>query len=246
MKIVYKNKLEVKILVIVCGLVFGSLYLFCTINDLRINSPHFWYNQLRFLQIALLFSIPIVIIARHRIIFDFDKNTVTRRGYLTAERTYNFSELYVDYVFASPVVSRFIFSSGERVIFKLEKFDFEKQTGESSDWLKELFRGEAMEIFHIEKRLDSLDIIARASKYSFTDGLQFYISNRYNSDGARLITAKYLSDEDSFMVYFEEMDTNPENISGMKLVKEIKMPHNADFENKLAELSSWLMENEDE
>lgn len=246
MKIVYKNKLEVKILVIVCGLVFGSLYLFCTITDLSVRNPHFWHNQLCLLQIALLFSIPIVIIARHRIVFDFDKRTVTRRGYLTPERTYDFSELDVDYVLVSPVVSRFIFSTGGRIVFKLEEFDFQKQTGESSDWLKELFRGEALEIFHIEKRLNSLEIIAHATTYSFSDELRIYISNRHYGYGARVITAEYLSSEDSFILCFEEMDFSPENDNGMKTLKEVKLPRDAEFENKLAELSSWVLEVEDE
>ena len=242
MKIVYKNKLELKILTIAIGLIFGVIYLFITINDLNIKNSHFWHNQIYLWLMALVFSLPSIIVARHRIIFDFDKCTLTRRGFLPSEKTYKFSELDVDYVIVSSVLSRFVFSSGERVIFKLEELDFIKQTGESSDWLKELFRGEAQEIFHIEKRLNRLDIIAYATKYSFTPKLTIFINNRYTSYSARLITAEYLFDEDSFLIHFEEMDTTPENISGMKLVKEMKLPHDADLENKLVELSAWVLE----
>jgi len=239
MKIVYKNKLELKILAITIGLIFGLIYLFITINDLIHDNSHFWHNQLYLWQIALVFSLPCMIVARHRIIFDFDNRTVTRRGFFTPEKTYTFSELNVDYVIVNSVVSRFVFSVGKKVIFKLEEFDFIKQTGESSDWLKELFHGEALEIFHIEKRLNGPDILTCATKYSFTPGLIIFINNRC---GARLITAEYLCDKDSFLIRFEEMDTTPENIGGMKLVKEMKLSHDADLENKLAELSAWVPE----
>lgn len=242
MKIVYKNKLEIKILAIAIGLLFGVIYLLITINDLIINNPAFWHNQSCLLLIAFVFSLPIIIVARYRIIFDFDKHTVTHRGFFTPEKTYRFSDLDVDYVVVSSIVSRFVFSLDEKVIFKLEELDFIKQTGESSDWLKELFGGEALEIYHIEKRLNSLDIIAYVTKYSFTPELTIFINNRNNSYGARLITAEYLFDEDSFLIHFEKMDTTPKNISGMKLVKELKLPHDPNLENKLAELSVWLLE----
>ena len=99
-----------------------------------------------------------------------------------------------------------------------------------------------MEIYHIEKRINSLDIIAYATKYSFTPELTIYINNRYNSYGARLITAKYLFDEDRFLIHFEKMDTTPENISGMQLIKELKLPHDQNLENNLTELSAWVLE----
>ena len=242
MKIIYKNKLELKILTIGIGLIFGVIYLLITINDLKINNFNFWHNQICLWMIALVFSLPIIIVARHRIIFDFDKCTVTHRGFLTPEKTYKFSELDVDYVIVSSVVSRFVFSLGERVVFQLEEFDFIKQTGESSDWLKELFHGDALEIYHIEKRINSLDIIAYATKYSFTPGLTIYINDRNNSYGARLITAEYLFDEDRFLIHFEKMDTTPENISGMQLIKELKLPHDQNLENNLTELSAWVLE----
>ena len=124
----------------------------------------------------------------------------------------------------------------------MEEFDFIKQTGESSDWLKELFHGDALEIYHIEKRINSLDIIAYATKYSFTPGLTIYINDRNNSYGARLITAEYLFDEDRFLIHFEKMDTTPENISGMQLIKELKLPHDQNLENNLTELSAWVLE----
>lgn len=241
MKIVYKNKLELKILTIAIGLIFGVIYLLITITDLKMNNINFWHNQICLWLIALVCSIPIIIVARHRIIFDFDKCTVTRRGFLTPEKTYKFSDLDVDYVMVSSVVSRFVFSLDERVVFKLEEFDFIQQTGESSDWLKELFHGDALDIYHIEKRLNSLDSIAYVTKYSFTSGLTIYIHNRNNSYGERRITAEYLVDEDNFLIHFEKMDTTSENISSMKLIKELKIPHNPNLENRLAELSVWVL-----
>ena len=242
MKIIYKNKIEVKILAIAIGMIFGALYLFVTISDLRIQNSHFWHNQACLWLMALVFSLPIMIVARHRITFDFDQRTVTRRGFLTPEKIYMFSELTVDYVVVSSVVSKFVFSSGKKVIFKLEELDFIKQTGESSDWLKELFHGEALEIFSIEKRLNSSNMIAYATQYSFAPKLTIYVNNRDTAHGTRCITAEYLIDEDSFLLRFEEQDTTPPNAGGTKLIRKMKLPHNEDFENKLVELSAWVSE----
>ena len=242
MKIIYKNKIEVKILAIAIGMIFGALYLFVTISDLRIQNSHFWHNQACLWLMALVFSLPIMIVARHRITFDFDQRTVTRRGFLTPEKVYTFSEMDVDYVIVSAVVSKFVFSSGKKVIFKLEELDFIKQTGESSDWLKELFHGEALEIFSIEKRLNSSNMIAYATQYSFAPKLTIYVNNRDTAHGTRCITAEYLIDEDSFLLRFEEQDTTPPNAGGTKLIRKMKLPHNEDFENKLVELSAWVSE----
>lgn len=242
MKIVYKNKTELKFLIIGMSLIFGALYLFITISDLAINNPHFWSNQVHLWQVALVFSIPCIIMARHRVVFDFDTRTVTRRGFITPQKTYDFSEFDVNYVIVSPIVSRFDIYLNNKRFLKLECYDFTKQTGESANCLKELFKGEKLEIYNLEKRFNDSDVIVAANKYSFSYGLTIYINNRHDIYCERRIVVEYLLDKDAFLLNFEEADATSKNGYGYKIVNQIKIPHNESFENNLVEVSSWVLE----
>ena len=153
--IVYRNRAEVKLLSIVCGIVWGILYAITTIGDLMSQNPVFWHNQKCVWFMGFVFAIPVFIVSRFRIIFDFNNCTITKIGYFTRAKKYSFDEITVS------VSSRgwhsigcYIFKRNDQKIFQFSEIDFQSQTQESVDCLKGLFKGNEKFLYDIECSLE--------------------------------------------------------------------------------------------
>ena len=163
--IIYKNRLETRLLLIVCAVIFVPLFLFTFINDLIHQSEHLVHNLLSMLLCAAIVSIPILIIVRYRIVFDFQNRTITYVHYFKPKKTFSFDDVKVRHTelnLAFPAYD-FTFYVDEKKIFKISDIDFVGQTKQSDDHLKKLFTGTEKAMFDWEMKYREKGVIAYVS-----------------------------------------------------------------------------------
>lgn len=153
--IVYRNRIEVKLLTITCGIIWGTLYLLTTIGDILRQNPMLWHNQKCVLVLGFVFAIPVLIICRFRIIFDYDRRAITKIGYFTPAKRYSFDEITVSVSKGDlPVPRQYVFKINNQKIFQISEIDFEGQTRESASYLKLLFKGVEKSLYELEQTLE--------------------------------------------------------------------------------------------
>lgn len=153
--IVYRNRVEVKLLTIICGIVWSILYAVTTIGDLLSQNPVFWHNQKCVWLMGFLFAIPILVVFRNRIIFDYDRRIITKIGYVTPAKRYSFDEITVSVSKAGlPAPRKYAFKINNQEIFQISEIDFEGQTRESVNYLKLLFKGVEKSLYELEQTLE--------------------------------------------------------------------------------------------
>ena len=163
--ITYKNRLETRLLLIVCAVIFVPLFLFTFINDLIHQSEHLVHNLLSMLLCAAIVSIPILIIVRYRIVFDFQSRTITYVHYFKPKKVFSFDDVKVRHTelqLAFPAYD-FIFYADDKKIFKISDIDFVGQTKQSDDRLKELFTGTEKAMFDWELKYREKGVIPYVS-----------------------------------------------------------------------------------
>lgn len=163
--ITYKNRLETRLLLIVCAVIFVPLFLFTFINDLIHQSEHLVHNLLSMLLCAAIVSIPILIIVRYRIVFDFQSRTITYVHYFKPKKVFSFDDVKVRHTelqLAFPAYD-FIFYVDDKKIFKISDIDFVGQTKQSDDRLKELFTGTEKAMFDWELKYREKGVIPYVS-----------------------------------------------------------------------------------
>ena len=168
--IVYRNRMEVKLLSIVCGRVWGILYTITTIGDLMARNPVFWHNQKCVWLIGFVFAIPVLIICRHRIAFDFSSRIITHVGYLAPKRRYSFDEVSVSMSKRTAhAPNSFVFQINNQKLFQISEIEFEGQTRESASCLKELFKGEAKFLYDLERSIERNGYHVQVYAYSLEE-----------------------------------------------------------------------------
>jgi hypothetical protein len=147
--IVYRNRIEVKILGIVWSVIWVGLSLAVMIYEILTQRYAFWLNLKPILFLAFLNVIPILIIFRFRIIIDFDNRTITRIGYFSGKKKYSFDALNVS-VEHKGILTFYVFSQKQKKLFEISEIDFEGQTNAEANRLKALFKGDAKRLYELE------------------------------------------------------------------------------------------------
>ena len=80
--ITYKNRIEIKIISIFYTIIFGGLFIYVLILDMVTNNDLILKDLLNLLQCFLPFLVVLWIIARYKIVFDFNKNIIHLHIYL--------------------------------------------------------------------------------------------------------------------------------------------------------------------
>jgi hypothetical protein len=154
--VVYWNRIEVKLLSIVCGVIWGTLYAVITTCDLITHNPVLWHNQKCMWIIGLFFVIPVLIVFRYRIVFDFSNRIITYVGYFAPKKRYSFDEIEVSVSMSGTahVSNRFVFQLNNQKLFQISEIDFLRKTRENTSCLKELFKGQTKFLYDLERSIE--------------------------------------------------------------------------------------------
>ena len=170
-RITYRNRIEVKILSIAIAIIWGILYTIILVGDLRTQSPHFWHNQMSLLIMLFIFCVPIVIIGRYKIIFDYKNRQITHIPYFRPKKQYRFDELYVSIERRKTgfLTWEFIFTKDGKRLFRISDVDFAHQTRKSADHLKELLQGDAKFVYDLERSIKQEGFLFTPYSYSLSE-----------------------------------------------------------------------------
>lgn len=166
--ITYKNRMEIRILLIAYAVIFLPLGLFVIINDILHQNEHLLQNLLYFSVVLAIALIPLLVIARYRIQFDYQNRTITYVPYFKPKKTFSFDDVTVKYVeqeLAFPAY-RFVFYVQDKKLFKISDIDFEAQTKQSSDKLKELFSGTEKAMYEWEQKYKKMGVVPHVTQYA--------------------------------------------------------------------------------
>jgi hypothetical protein len=154
--VIYRNRIEVKLLSIVCGIIWGILYAVITTCDLITHNPVLWHNQKCMWIIGFFFAIPVLIVFRYRIIFDFSNRIITYVGYFAPKKQYSFDEIEVCFSMSGTahVSNCFVFQINNQKLFQISEIDFLRNTRENISCLKELFKGQAKFLYDLERSIE--------------------------------------------------------------------------------------------
>ena len=207
-RIIYRNRIEMKILSIAITLIWSTLYAIITVSDLQIQSPHFWHNQKCLLITAFVFSIPLFIIGRFKIMFDYKNRQINHVPYLKSKRKYHFDDVCISIERGKThfLTWNFVFSKDNKRLFSISDVDFEGQTHESADHLKEFLQGDAGFIYNIERRM-------KQEGYHFTPygyALCEAFGSVRSKEWSHWITIKYRAEENSFTLQVWKIELHKE------------------------------------
>lgn len=207
-KIIFRNRIEVKILTIGIGIIWGILYAIILTGDLRTHSPHFWHNQKCLLIMLLVFSIPILIIHRFRIIFDFRNKTITHIPYFKPKKIYSMDELDISIQRGKTgfLTRVFVFFKQSKKLFCIQDIDFVYQTRESVDYLKMLLQGDAKFVFDFERALKSEGYYFTPYDYSLAE----HFGSIHSRDTTNWITIKFQKATRTFTLQVFKLKIDPD------------------------------------
>ena len=198
-RITYRNRVEIKIISIFYAIVFCGLFIYTLISDIVSNNELNLEKLLNLLLVSLPFLVILWIIARYKIVFDFNKNEIIYVYYFNFKRIYKFSDVSAHLVFGKTTLPNdytFNFICNDKVIFTLSSFDFEFQTKEKVDLLKEFFTGNSKFIYELEKEIKKLGIDIIICSYELID----VIGGLYFADKNISIKFGYSTDSNCFMI----------------------------------------------
>lgn len=182
--ITYKNRLEIKIISIFYTIIFGGLFIYVLISDVVSHNEFIFENLLKLLLGFSPFLVILWIIARYKIVFDFNKKEIKYVHYFKIKHIYKFSDIKSSMVRGKTTLPNdytFNFISDNKVVFKISSIDFEGQTHESSDYLKEFFTGDAQFIYELEKEIKKTGINVSIYYYELIDAIgALYYANKNN------------------------------------------------------------------
>ena len=195
-KIIYKNKAEVKILSAVCGIIYGILVCMILITDIAHRNERLLNNQLVLLVIFCWTLLPILIINRYKIAFDFDRRVIVYTGYFLPTREYSFDQLSATRVVKSWIVVDYVFTAEGKRLFKVSEVDFLHQTKANIACLKYFFTGNAKRLFDMERRIteEGFDIVVY--HYDLTE----FICKVSQNNVCRHLSVGYLKEKDRFAI----------------------------------------------
>ena len=167
-KIVYRNKIELIILIVAFSIIYIPLFSYVVINDIIKNSPYILSNIGGLLIFLFVLLIPILIISRFKNIFDYDNNKVIYIPYFKKKKVYNFDDLEIVYQHSKTTVLcyDFIFYYNKEKLFKISDIDFKGQTKCDPVYLKKIFKGIEKRIFELEIKLKEENVDVYVYSYS--------------------------------------------------------------------------------
>lgn len=217
--IVYRNRAEIKILSIFMGGIWLLLYSYATINDLLISNSALLHNQKFLWTLAVVFALPIIIIARYKIEFDFEKRIITYTWYFLPQKTY-----YFDEVRAVTEVERNVFESlrysfyvNDKRIFHFSEMDFQGQTKQSTDLLNEFLFGDGRFLYDIECSLKQAGYRFVVRNYALDEFIgTVHFSDHFRTDKnmcIRRISVSYDDKTEMFLLNVIETKHNRDDLS---------------------------------
>ena len=207
-KVIFRNRIEVKILTIGAGIVWFILSALVLILDLRTHNPHFGHNQKCLLMIPLVFSVPILIIHRFRIIIDFRNKTITHIPYFKPKKIDSMDELDISVQRGKTrfLTRVFVFFKQGKKLFCIQDIDFVHQTRESVDYLKMLLQGDAKFVFDFERALKSEGYYFTPYDYSLAEDF----GSIHSRDTTNWITIKFQKATRTFTLQVFKLKVDPD------------------------------------
>lgn len=201
--ITYQNRMETRLLLIAEAIILLPLTFFILINDIIRQSEHLLHNMLCILLVWAIALIPVFIIARYCIKFDYQKRTIAFVPYFAPKKTFSFDDVTVKHVerkLAFPAYD-FVFYANDKKLFKISDIDFEAQTKQSADNLKELFTGTEKAMYEWEQKYKKMGVVPHVTQYaSETSDRVIYIGKC----DIKLHIA-YVQDEDLFVIQVHKL-----------------------------------------
>lgn len=232
--ITYKNRIEIKIISIFYTIIFGGLFIYVLISDMVTNNDLILKDLLNLLLGFLPFLVVLWIIARYKIVFDFNKKEIKYVHYFKFKRTYKFSDVKTSLVRGKATIPNdytFNFICNDKVVFKISSLDFEFQTKEKVDLLKEFFIGNAKFIYELEKEIKKLGINISICSYELVD----VIGGLYFADKNININFGYSTDSNHFTINVCECIWNENFVPKSNVIENI----NVEKENLLSLLVQY-------
>lgn len=152
----FKNRVEIKILLIVCFIIFIPLFILLISEIIKRGFNELWPFVFMFSIILLIFVFVLFVINRFRITFDYKKSEIMYTPYFRKTKVYKFKDVKIYYCKGKTTLPNdyvFNFINNNKVIFKISSIDFEFQTKEKVDLLKEFFDGNQKYFYELEKTL---------------------------------------------------------------------------------------------
>jgi len=158
--IIYKNKLEVKIIIIAISIFYIPFFSYVLINDLITNNEHIIKNIIILLLLCLIGYIPVLVINRLKIIFNFKDNYIMYRSYFNKTKKYNFDDISVSDKRGKGIIFSYdyIFYFKNKKVFKINHIDFETNTKKSHICLMSFFRGFEKKLIDLSNNLKKENI----------------------------------------------------------------------------------------
>ena len=236
--VIYRNRIEVKLLSIVCGIIWGILYAVITTCDLITHNPVLWHNQKCMWIIGFFFAIPVLIVFRYRIIFDFSNRIITYVGYFAPKKWYSFDEIEVSVSMSGTahVSNCFVFQINNQKLFQISEIEFEGQTRESASCLKELFKGEAKFLYDLERSIERNGYHVQVYAYSLEEQILSIHGNTYR----HWILVGFQAENREFSIECWKDETTIDAMYTQKLIEKTT----ADFDSlecRLLELASQCL-----
>ena len=207
-KVVFRNRIEVRILAIGLCIIWCVFYAIILFTDLRTHNPHFRNNQTSMLVMLLVFCIPVLIIHRFRIIFDFKERTITHIPYFKPKKIYSMDELDVSTQRGKTrfLTRDYIFCRQGKQLFCINDLDFVRQTHESADYLKILLQGDAKFVFDFESALKSAGYYFSPHDYSLAE----HVGAIYSRDTTNWIAIKFHKSKNIFALQVYKLRIDPD------------------------------------
>lgn len=237
--VIYRNRIEVKILSIVCGIIWGILYAVITTCVLITHNPAFWHIQKCMWIIGFFYAIPVLIVFRYRIIFDFSNRIITYVGYFAPKKRYSFDELEVSDSMSQRtacVPNRFVFQINNQKLFQISEIDFEGQTRESASCLKELFKGEAKFLYDLERSIERNGYHVWVCAYS----LEEHILNIHGDTYRHWIQVGFQAENGEFSIECWKDETTIDAMHTQKLIQKTTAEFDS-LECRILELASQYL-----
>lgn len=177
--IIFKNRIEVKILIILYSIIFIPASILLAI--LVINTKDY---PLLFLYVFIVLFIGILLIVNHfKIVFDFENKIIKYTGYFKKEKVYSFNDINVSIVKNKDSFNDnfdYIFSFNESRLFKINNLNFFGETKRSIDLLDLLLNNIERSICSL-KRLNIKDGYIGFYSYELAERIAtIYLENNYS------------------------------------------------------------------
>lgn len=177
------------------------------------------HNLKHMLLLVLISFVPILIISRFRIIFNYRNRTVTHIGYFSRKKQYHFDEIHVttNRRKHSPIMC-YIFTQKQHKLFQISEVDFEAQTLQNPSRLKELFTGNEKFLYDLECNIDAKGFSLIVTNYALTN----FIGYMHGSVPKSWINLGFDSANNIFFLQAFKAEKTEDSEYKEKLIEEVR------------------------